>query len=76
MTCKIASISTAQIGHGSPFWLLVIQLVHIGEWMVPACIYPQLDPIRGVEHSKQRSGFGTAGVFSGDFLSSLGGHIE
>ena len=44
--------------------------------MVPACIYPQLDPIRGVEHSKQRSGFGTAGVFSGDFLSSLGGHIE
>ena len=29
-----------------------------------------------VEHSKQRSGFGTAGVFSGDFLSSLGGHIE
>ena len=44
--------------------------------MVPACIYPQLDPIRGVEHFKQRSGFGTAGVFSGDFLSSLGGHIE
>jgi hypothetical protein len=40
--------------------------------MVPTCIYPQLDPIRGVEHSKQRSGFGTGGVFSGDFLSSLG----
>ena len=35
---QIASMSSAQIGHGSPFWLLVLQLVHTGEWMVPACI--------------------------------------
>ena len=44
--------------------------------MVPACIYPQFDPIGGVKHSNQRPGFSTAGVFPDDFLSSLGGHIE